>query len=254
MNRIYTVIILLFGTHFLNAQNVGIATNSPMSTLEVNGSLGAKVTTITSNTTLTSGEAIVLCNSASNFTVTLPTAAGIVGRMYTIKNINTGIVTIATSAGQTIDGLSNKQLTSIYTSVELISNGTNWNILNDVNAKPPVFLFATDAAVGNNNYIGMGTSSSIYERNTIVVPFNCELTSIGFSIRDFQFNNFITATVWKNNMPTALSVMIVDGFTTIWAVAQGSVFVMQGDLITIRINWDIGGVLSDGIAASVTYR
>src|SRR5688572_25501673 len=180
------IIALVALTLSVKAQNTGVGTLTPSSTLEVNGSIATKVTTITGNTTLTTAHAVVLCNSVSNFSVTLPTAVGISGRIYTVKNINTNIVTILTTGSQTIDGSINKLLNSRYNSVQLVSNGTNWHILNEVNelSKPPVFVFATDQSVGNQSYVGLGSSSSDFHRNTIVIPFDCELTSITLSIRD----------------------------------------------------------------------
>jgi|SRR5688572_4409672 len=250
------LIVLIFINVSLIAQNTGVGTLTPSSTLEVNGSLATKVTTITGNTTLTSADAVVLCNSASNFTVTLPSAIGISGRIYTIKNINTNIVTIMTTGSQTIDGSLNKLLNSQYDAVQLISNGNNWHTLNEVKvpSKQPVFLFATDQAVGNDDFIGLGTASFDFLRNSLVVPFNCELTSITFSIRDFSVNGIITATIWKNSVPTSLSALIVDGFVTITATGYGSELVSQGDLISVQVHWLYGLALSDGLTASVTYR
>ena len=250
-------IILLFPlTLWLNAQNAGVGTLSPSSTFEVNGSLATKVITITGNTTLSSVHAVILCNSSSNFTVTLPTAVGISGRLYTIKNINTNLITILTTGGQTIDGLTSKFLTAQYNTVQLVSSGSNWYVLNEINApsKPPSFLFATDQSVSNQYFVGLGNAASIFLRNTIVVPFNCELTSITFSIRDYAFNNDISATVWKNGIATSLDAIIIDGLTMLVATGTGSVMVNEGDLISIKISWSAGGSLSSGVAATVTYR
>jgi len=44
----------------------------------------------------------VICNKATNFVVTLPTA--VVGQMFMIKNINIGVVTVDGDGGDTIDG------------------------------------------------------------------------------------------------------------------------------------------------------
>lgn len=61
-------------------------------------------------------------------TLTLPTAVGN-SNLYTMKNVGTGVVSIATTGGQTIDGsVSPLQLPLQYTSVDLISNGSNWDI------------------------------------------------------------------------------------------------------------------------------
>lgn len=62
-------------------------------------------------------------------TVTLPTAVGNINR-YTIKNTGSNTVTIATTSSQTIDGSSSATLpASLNTSLDLISNGSNWNII-----------------------------------------------------------------------------------------------------------------------------
>lgn len=61
-------------------------------------------------------------------TLTLPTAVGNLN-LYTIKNVGSGVVSIATTGGQTIDGNSSPlQLPLQYTSVDLISNGVSWDI------------------------------------------------------------------------------------------------------------------------------
>jgi hypothetical protein len=61
-------------------------------------------------------------------TITLPTAVGNMNQ-YTIKNVGTNTVTIATTSSQTIDGSTTAPLSVQYTSLTLVSNGTNWNII-----------------------------------------------------------------------------------------------------------------------------
>lgn len=63
-------------------------------------------------------------------TVTLPTAASITGKVYTVKRINSGSnnVTLATTGGQTIDGATTQVMTIQYTSLDVISDGSNWEI------------------------------------------------------------------------------------------------------------------------------
>ena len=61
-------------------------------------------------------------------TLTLPTAIGNTNR-YTVKNVGSGAVTVATTAAQTIDGGSTAVLTaSLQGSIDLISDNSNWNI------------------------------------------------------------------------------------------------------------------------------
>ena len=62
-------------------------------------------------------------------TITLPTAVGNTNR-YTIKNSGTGVVSIATTSSQTIDGSSSPITINVqYVSIDLISNGTDWEII-----------------------------------------------------------------------------------------------------------------------------
>jgi hypothetical protein len=65
------------------------------------------------------------------FTVTLPTAASITGRMYTIKRTNSGAnaVTVGTTSSQTIDGSTTYSLSAQYKYVTVISDGSNWLII-----------------------------------------------------------------------------------------------------------------------------
>ena len=67
--------------------------------------------------------------TANTFTVTLPNAIGISGKVMNVKNTGTGVITIATTASQTIDGQTTQTLSAQYTSLELISTGANWIIV-----------------------------------------------------------------------------------------------------------------------------
>jgi hypothetical protein len=109
--------------------NVGVSTANPSSTLDVNGSLATAVSVVTGNTTLGAAHSVVLANSASNLTVTLPSAAGITGRSYTIKNISTGKVTVAAVSSQVIDDVANYTLGSRWEFLHVVSNGSGWTIL-----------------------------------------------------------------------------------------------------------------------------
>lgn len=91
-----------------------------------------KVNTITATTTLDSSYSTVLCNSGSALTVNLPAAASHTGRVFYIKNINSGIVTIDGNASETIDGATTYSLTLQYQGVLIVSDGTNWFITSKI--------------------------------------------------------------------------------------------------------------------------
>lgn len=60
-------------------------------------------------------------------TMTLPTGVGN-DNQYTVKNVGSGVVTIDTTGGETIDGNLTITMPVQFTSVDLISDTANWNI------------------------------------------------------------------------------------------------------------------------------
>ena len=69
---------------------------------------------------------IVNC-TANTFTVTLPTAASIAGRLYIVKNRGVGVITVAATGAETIDGAVTATLAA-GVSIAVASDGTNWII------------------------------------------------------------------------------------------------------------------------------
>ena len=53
--------------------------------------------------------------TANSFTITLPTAVGITGKIYVIKNSGAGTITFAATEGEPIDGQSSWPLTQYDT-------------------------------------------------------------------------------------------------------------------------------------------
>ena len=111
---------------------VGVGTVTPNSTLDVRGSMSTNYRSFTVNTSATATDNLLVFTGTTAVTVTLPTAVGCDGRSYMIKNASTTgptpVVTIATTAAQTIDGAGSWTLSSAYETITLISNGANWHI------------------------------------------------------------------------------------------------------------------------------
>lgn len=80
------------------------------------------------NYTLVTSDDGVIVTSGTN-TQTLPTAVGCKGKEYLVKNAGTGVVTVATTSSQTIDGVTTYVLTSQYQSVTVVSDGANWQVI-----------------------------------------------------------------------------------------------------------------------------
>lgn len=142
--------IFLLTTNFAYSQ-IGVGTTTPNSTLDVRGSLSTGHRTFTASTAASISDNYLVFNGTSAATVTLPTAVGITGRAYTIKNagptLPVSTVTIATTSSQTIDGLTSWSLTDQYQTVTLVSNGTNWNAVNFLPASSAISWSMT----GNSN-------------------------------------------------------------------------------------------------------
>lgn len=83
--------------------------------------------TITAAYTLDNIDYLVSC-SGGPYTVTLPSAVGIEGREYEIKNTTAGVITVACFGAQTIDGSATFGL-NLYDALKVVSNGSNWEII-----------------------------------------------------------------------------------------------------------------------------
>jgi len=98
-------------------------------TSEVDPIVYTSIVTVSSNTTLTNGYTAVLVNaSAGTRTITLPAPTS--GKVFHIKKIDSSLnaVTISPPSG-TIDGAASKSLASQYSSLTIISDGTNFFLI-----------------------------------------------------------------------------------------------------------------------------
>ncbi len=97
------------------------------------GKLQGNVTTVTGTTHTAGDEYFIRVDddtAGSAVTITLPAAASNEGVLYHIKKLGTTAnVTIDGNASETIDGSTTISLVDQYESKELISNGTNWDII-----------------------------------------------------------------------------------------------------------------------------
>jgi len=93
----------IYGTGLYGTGKVGIgsANNAPSSTLDVDGSVKMDLEFAASDITLDDTHYTIVCGAG--ITVTLPTAAGIAGRIYIIKNIQTDDITVDGHLTENID-------------------------------------------------------------------------------------------------------------------------------------------------------
>ena len=109
---------------FINGGDFGIGIIEPTSTFHVDGSIANSITVISADLVLDQSHKTVIIPLGSTFTVTLPTASGMTGRIYTIinnsvasKSLTENYINLAGSSINTINAAS---------SIEVQSDGTNW--------------------------------------------------------------------------------------------------------------------------------
>jgi len=118
----------------LNETGLGINTISPLSSLDINGTLGLSASVVSSDANLENLNSIILVgSSANNVILTLPNASSVTGRFYTIKHNNNTVRSTLTSSSN-IDGepylalnpIANNRL---HPCVTVMSDGTTWNVI-----------------------------------------------------------------------------------------------------------------------------
>ncbi len=179
---------------------------------------------------------VILANGT--FAVTLPSAVGLDGRMYIIKNIGAGTVTVNTSNSQTIDGGATASLNATNESMVVMSDNANWNIVDyyDTSAAPaPSYYYGSFYDVGNAVPTAFTEAA---EPQGVVCP-----TAIIGEASNFTFeagtNGSITA--YADNLA---------GGTTCTAAAHTLV---DGDLITIVNTTNYNGIYQVFNVAAGTF-
>jgi hypothetical protein len=103
--------------------------NSMLSSVSSSGGTLREINNISTNQTLAAvanTDYVYFCSGT--ITITMPTAVGNENR-YTIKNVDTGVITINFTGGQSADGSTSMQLTSQYESVDFASTNSNWMVI-----------------------------------------------------------------------------------------------------------------------------
>jgi hypothetical protein len=121
---------------FWDATNsrMGIGTTTPNSSLQVNGSFSSKIITVTANYTATTNDYTIIAKpTASNITITLPSAASSIGRIYFIKRVATKSVIIDPNGSEQIDGATTYTISSNNFAAMIQSDGTAWYVLSNRN-------------------------------------------------------------------------------------------------------------------------
>ena len=80
------------------------------------------------NYTIEASNDFLIHYTSGSYTVSLPTAVGITGQEFEVKNSGIGTITLDADGSETIDGALTKSLAQ-YDAVKVMSTGTNWIIV-----------------------------------------------------------------------------------------------------------------------------
>lgn len=129
-------------------------TNKTLTNPTINGETRASVSKTGAYTLTSSDRHIRADASGGGFTIDLPTASGITGKIYKIKKIDStnNIVIIDASTTETIEGMLTWELRNPFDFVEVISDGTNWNVVDYT--EPSIHVFRRKGTTENRWYIG----------------------------------------------------------------------------------------------------
>lgn len=95
--------------------------------LIVSGSLSTGYIEKSDSYTITQNDHTINCTTGT-FNITLPTAVGISGRIYNIKNTGTGVITVICDGSETIDGETTQTITQ-WENLKIQSTATGWIII-----------------------------------------------------------------------------------------------------------------------------
>jgi Chaperone of endosialidase len=186
-NKISTCIIAgLLCAANMHAQ-VGIGTTTPNSTLDVRGSLSNNYLSFTTSMTAAATDNTLAFEGTVARTLTLPTAVGCNGRIYWVKNASTTlptpVLTVATTGGQTLDGNTNWILDEPNESIRVVSDGTNWYVLNQDVIAPKTASTGGSWLQGGNRVTAAKAIGTISNFNLPFITNNIErmrLTTAGY--------------------------------------------------------------------------
>lgn len=170
---------------------IGIGTTLPHSTLDVRGSISTNYRTFTAATVASATDNVLVFTGPDATVLTLPTAVGISGRSYQIKNASltdpTPSLTVETLAGQTIDGLTSWTVNVLYEAITIVSNGANWHLVSYLPALPAISSAAgvsIDATLAiarvTDDYVDFTNSSDVSGAQTYkYTPSNAGTSYLG---------------------------------------------------------------------------
>ncbi|HMC86153.1 MAG TPA: hypothetical protein VKI61_11535, partial [Chitinophagaceae bacterium] len=187
MNKICTAVAVVLLFALSAAGQAGIGTTTPNSMLDVRGSLSVNYRAFTTAITALSTDNTLAFEGTVARVLTLPTAVGCTGRFYWVKNASTTLptpaLTVVTTGGQTIDGNTNWLLDEPNEVIRLVSDGSNWYVLNQDVIVPKTATTGGAWSEGGNRVTADKSIGTISTFNLPFITNNVErmrLTTTGY--------------------------------------------------------------------------
>lgn len=177
-------------------------------------------------TALTTDDVILCDASGGSFDIDLPTAVGNIGKVFYIKRTDQTLankVTIDPNSTETIDGFNDRGLYTKNEMLVIVSNGTNWNIIERFIDKTPESYTPTINGVTKTNESHEWYRDGAY----IVVTGKYETTAV-------------SANPLRINMPTNLSIDSTSQYKIVgWHTTQRSSASAAINMVNLFVNTGI---------------
>lgn len=172
MKTLFSLAVCILLVLTTGRAQVGVGTVSPNSTMDIRGSLSTSCRAFSSATTINDSDYTIVFTGTGASSATLPTAASCAGRTYVIKNAATGspvpVLSISTTAAQTIDGQTTWYLDEPNEAIMLTSNGSNWVVNNQ---SVPVYKSSTTGGAWNEGGNNTPSMKAIGTNSNFDLPF-----------------------------------------------------------------------------------
>lgn len=159
-----------------------------------------KYVVVSTTHTASAGEIIGANATSAGFTINLPAAAANANKTITIKKTDStfNTVTLDGNASETIDGSATRTLNTIYETYKIISDGSNWHV---VEHKTDTGWITYTTTVG----VASGTAPSLSSQTMKWKRDGDDILIRG----SFTFSNATTWSQLNFSMPTGLT---IDGY------------------------------------------
>ncbi len=227
----------------------------------VDGLTSSSVATKTANYTLTNSDGTILADvSAGAFTLTLPTAVGITGKVFTIKyagSTNQNRVTIDTTSSQTIDGNLTLCMTSFGDVTRLMSNGSNWvEVSSHRRVGVRAYGSTTAAVVGDVVLVQPSKTYDTYNTyNTGTGDFTVAESGLYFINSSWQVNAATFSTTQDMTLLIYVNGSPIPGGNLAYTVGNGAAnyYTVQGsDTVSLDVGSVVTIILRSTVAGACT--